>query len=160
MFMLRIAPLGHLSCCARSSLLLCCGSSLYGCLSRLLCLLSSGFANALATLLGSRCLGVGLCLCGFLIVAGKDQTIATTSAGGRGFTAIVVAWLSKLNTFVMAFVSYALVFMQKGASQIASQFNLNENVSEIVTGIILFFVLGCEFFINFSVKLRGRRKAD
>ena len=60
----------------------------------------------------------------------------------------------------MAFVSYALVFMQKGASQIASQFNLNENVSEIVTGIILFFVLGCEFFINFSVKLRGRRKAD
>ena len=71
-----------------------------------------------------------------------------------------MAWLSKLNTFVMAFVSYALVFMQKGASQIASQFNLNENVSEIVTGIILFFVLGCEFFINFSVKLRGRRKAD
>ena len=30
-------------------------------------------------------------LAGFLIVAGKDQTIATTSAGGRGFTAAYVA---------------------------------------------------------------------
>ena len=99
-------------------------------------------------------------LAGFMLVSGASHTISTTLSGGRGFTAIVVAWLSKLNTFVMAFVSYALVFMQKGASQIASQFNLNENVSEIVTGIILFFVLGCEFFINFSVKLRGRRKAD
>ena len=99
-------------------------------------------------------------IAGFILVSGASHTISTTLSGGRGFTAIVVAWLSKLNTFVMAFVSYALVFMQKGASQIASQFNLNENVSEIVTGIILFFVLGCEFFINFSVKLRGRRKAD
>ena len=38
-------------------------------------------------------------LCGFLVVAGKDQTISTTSAGGNGFTAIIVAWLAKFNTF-------------------------------------------------------------
>ena len=41
-------------------------------------------------------------LCGFLIVAGKDQTISTASANGRGFTAIIVAWLAKFNTFYMA----------------------------------------------------------
>jgi len=43
------------------------------------------------------------------------------------------------------------------ASQIASQFNLNENVSEIVTGIILFFVLGCEFFINYRLIFRSSK---
>ena len=99
-------------------------------------------------------------LAGFMLVSGASHTISTSTAGGRGFTAIIVAWLSKLNTFTMAFVSFFLVFLQKGASQIATQFNLNENASEIITGIILFFILGCEFFINYRVNFRGKRKAD
>ena len=51
-------------------------------------------------------------LCGFLIVAGKDQTISTASANGRGFTAIIVAWLAKFNTFYMALISFLLVFLE------------------------------------------------
>jgi len=50
--------------------------------------------------------------------------------------------------------------MEKGAIQIASQFSLNENAADIITGIILFFVLGCEFFINFKVAFRQKRKVD
>ena len=99
-------------------------------------------------------------LAGFMLVSGASHTISTSTAGGRGFTAIIVAWLSKLNTFTMAFVSFFLVFLQKGASQIATQFNLNEKASEIITGIILFFILGCEFFIRYRVIFRGKRKAD
>ena len=87
-----------------------------------------------------------------------SHTISTSTAGGRGFTAIIVAWLSKFNAFAMILVSFFLVFMQKGAMQIASQFNLNENASDVITGIILFFILGSEFFINYKVELRGRRK--
>lgn len=102
----------------------------------------------------------GLCgLAGFLLVSGAGHTISTGISGGRGFTAIVVAWLSKLNTFTMMFVSFLLVFMEKGAIQIASQFKLNEFASDIITGIILFFVLGCEFFINYKVEFHhGRRR--
>lgn len=103
----------------------------------------------------------GLCgLAGFLLVSGSSHTISAAVSGGRGFTAIVVAWLSKLNTFTMMAVSFLLTFMAKGAIQIASQFNLNENASEIITGILLFFVLGCEFFINYKVEFRHRRKED
>ena len=97
-------------------------------------------------------------LAGFLLVSGSGHTISTSLGGGRGFTAIVVAWLSKLNTFTMMFVSFLLTFMAKGAIQIASQFSLNENASEIITGILLFFVLGCEFFINYRVEFRHRRR--
>lgn len=97
---------------------------------------------------------------GFVLVSGVGHTISTSTAGGRGFTAIIVAWLSKFNTFTMMLVSFLLVFLQKGAVQIASQFTLNQNASDILTGIILFFVLGCEFFINYRVELRVRRKAD
>lgn len=97
-------------------------------------------------------------LAGFILVSGSSHTISTSTAGGRGFTAIIVAWLSKFNTFTMILVSFFLVFMQKGALQIASQFKLNENASDVITGIILFFILGSEFFINY--KLQFRKKAD
>lgn len=99
-------------------------------------------------------------IAGYLLVSGVGHTISTSVAGGRGFTAIVVAWLGKLNPFAMMVVAFLLVFMEKGSSQIATQFNLSENASEILTGIILFFVLGCEFFINYRVEFRSRVKEE
>ena len=92
-------------------------------------------------------------------MAGSSHTISTSTAGGRGFTAIIVAWLAQFNTFVMILISLLLVFLQKGAIQIASQFNLNDYASNIITGIILFFILGSEFFINYRVILRSGKEA-
>ena len=99
-------------------------------------------------------------LAGFIAVAGSSHTISTSTAGGRGFTAIIVAWLAQFNTFVMILISLLLVFLQKGAIQIASQFNLNDYASNIITGIILFFILGSEFFINYRVILRSGKEAE
>ena len=97
-------------------------------------------------------------LAGFIAVSGVDHTISTGTAGGRGFTAIIVAWMSKFNAFVMLAVSFFLVFLDQGAKEIASNFNLNEYASEMVTGIILFFILGCEFFINYKIIKRREDK--
>ena len=97
-------------------------------------------------------------LVGFLIVAGRDQTISTTSAGGNGFTAIIVAWLAKFNTFYMALISFLLIFLSKGASEIASAYSLNDYAASIIEGIILFFILGSEFFINYKMIFRGSKK--
>ena len=95
-------------------------------------------------------------LAGFLAVSGASHTISTSTAGGRGFTAIIVAWLAQFNTFVMVLISFLLVFLQKGAIQIASQFNLNDYASNVITGIILFFILASEFLINYRVIVRGK----
>lgn len=95
---------------------------------------------------------------GYLLAAGVGHTISVGIAGGRGFTAIVVAWLGKLNPFSMMLVAFFLVFMEKGSIEIASQFNLNENASEIITGILLFFILGCEFFIHYKLEFRSHEK--
>ena len=97
-------------------------------------------------------------LCGFMIVAGRDQTISTTTAGGNGFTDIIVAWLAKFNTFYMALISFLLIFLQRGASEIASAYSLNEYAADIITGIILFFILGSEFFINYRLIWRHGKK--
>ncbi len=95
-------------------------------------------------------------LSGFIAVSGASHTISTSTAGGRGFTAIIVAWLSKFNTFVMILFSLLLAFLEKGAGEIASVFNLNDYASEMIQGIILFFVLGSEFFINYKLIFRSR----
>ena len=97
---------------------------------------------------------------GFLAVSGASHTISVNTAGGRGFTAIIVAWLSKFNSFVMIVFSLLLVFMEKGAIEIASRFNLNDYVSSMLTGIILFFILGSEFFINYKVKFRSAGRKE
>ena len=60
----------------------------------------------------------------------------------------------------MLLVAFFLVFMEKGAIQIATQFNLNENASDILTGVILFFILGCEFFINYRIEMRKRASEE
>lgn len=99
-------------------------------------------------------------LAGFLIVAGKDQTISTTSAGGQGFTAIIVAWLAKFNTFYMALISFLLVFLSRGAAEIASAYSLNDFAASIIEGIILFCILGSEFFINYKMIFRGHKEVQ
>lgn len=94
-------------------------------------------------------------ICGFLTVSGKDHTISTDSAGGNGFTAIIVAWLAKFNTFYMILIAFLLTFLEAGAKQIASSYSrLNDYASDIIAGIILFFILGCEFFIEYRLVLR------
>ncbi|MBQ1457797.1 MAG: ABC transporter permease [Butyrivibrio sp.] len=101
----------------------------------------------------------GICgLAGAVIVSGASHTISTSTAGGRGFTAIIVAWMANLNPLGMLLVSAFLVFMQQGAIQIASQYGLNENASDIITGIIIFFLIGCEFFIKYRVRVEKKKE--
>jgi len=99
-------------------------------------------------------------IAGFLAVSGASHTISVSTAGGRGFTAIIVAWLAKFNTFVMIAISALIIFLDKGAIEIASRYNLNNHVSNILTGIILFFILGSEFFINYQLKFRSGRNKE
>jgi simple sugar transport system permease protein len=45
--------------------------------------------------------------------------------------------------------------MSRGASEIASGFSLNESFGDILTGIILFFIIASEFFILYKLHFRG-----
>ena len=95
---------------------------------------------------GALCGLVGLMLTGMI-----HHSIDPNLAGGNGFTAIMVAWLAKFNPFFMFLSSFLLVFLSRGASEVSLRQGLNESFSEIHTGIILFFIIGCEFFLNYKV---------
>lgn len=97
-------------------------------------------------------------LAGLLLVGGTDHTITTTIADGRGFTAVMVSWLAGFNPLGMIFTSFLLVFLGRGASEISTAFGLNHAFGDILTGIILFFIIGSEFFIRYHLRLRKPEK--
>ena len=99
-------------------------------------------------------------IAGLLLVGGTNHTINTETAGGRGFTAIMVSWLAKFNPIFMVVTSFIIVFLQKGAQQVSTDFRLPQAISDIVTGIILFFIIGCEFFLNYKIVASKNRKEN
>ena len=98
-------------------------------------------------------------LAGLILVSGVHHTLTTDIEGGRGFTAIIVSWMAHFNPLYMALTSFLIVFLEKGAIQVASSpsLNLDNNFANIVTGIIILFIIGCEFFINYKIVFRKKK---
>ena len=92
-------------------------------------------------------------LAGLLLVGGTNHTLNASIVDGRGFTAVMVSWLGKFNPIWMVLTSFLLVFLSRGAGEIATDFGLNASYGDILTGIILFFIIGSEFFINYKISL-------
>ncbi len=101
-------------------------------------------------------------ICGLVgcLLAGTDRTLTDTLVDGRGYTAVMVSWMSKFNPIGMIFSSFLLVFMSRGASEISTIFGLNKSIGDILTGIILFFIIGSEFFINYQIHFRARKEEE
>ena len=99
-------------------------------------------------------------LIGLLLTSSTDHTMTTTIVDGRGFTAVMVSWMAKFNPIIMIFVSLLLVVLNRGAGEISTAFGLNRSFADILTGIILFFIIGCEFFINYKVQFRTSGKKE
>lgn len=99
-------------------------------------------------------------LAGLLLVGGINHTITTTIVDGQGFTAVMVSWLAKFNPIAMIATSFLIVFMDRGASEISTTFGLNQSFADILTGILLFFIIGCEFFIRYRISFRSSGKTE
>ena len=94
---------------------------------------------------------------GMLIVSGADYTLSTGTSGGVGFTAITVAWLAQLNPFGMMLMSFFLAILSKGSNTIQTNFKIPASASRVLTGIILFFMLACEFFTQYRLIFRKKQ---
>ena len=98
-------------------------------------------------------------LVGFLIVGGVDCTVSPTDTiGSIGFTAILVSWMAKFNPLIMVLTSALVSFLEVGTTQVATKFKIDGSISDIVTAVVLLFVVGCEFFINYKIMFRHSSK--
>ncbi len=93
-------------------------------------------------------------LVGFLIASGTHGTLYSNVAGGAGFTGITVCWLAQLNPFAMIVIALLLGVLTKGSSTLQTSMSIPASITDIITGIILLCMLGCEFFINYRMHFR------
>lgn len=97
-------------------------------------------------------------LAGLLLVGGIHHTVSTSLVGGQGFTAVMVSWLAAFNPVVMILTSALLIFMGSGANQLASSCGLNQSFGDILTGVLIFFIIGSEFFVQYKISFRKKNK--
>lgn len=117
--------------------------------------------NVKKVIMRTLMLSGALCgVAGLLLVGNTNHTINTETAGGNGFTAIMVSWLAKFNPFFMIFTSFLIVFLDCGAQQVSTDFRIPNAISDIMTGIILFFIIGCEFFLQYKLVFTKNRKEN
>ncbi len=91
-------------------------------------------------------------IAGWLLYSGTSYTLNTSTAGGMGFTAILVAWLAGLNPGTAVFTSLIVQFFDKGAEYAGSAFGFGTDFPDIITAVFFFVVIASEFFVNYSVK--------
>lgn len=97
-------------------------------------------------------------LAGLLLVGSINHTVSTTITGGQGFTAVMVSWLSKFNPFIMIFSSGLLIMLGKGANELATTCGLNASFGDILTAVLIFCIIGSEFFINYKISFAKKHK--
>ena len=95
---------------------------------------------------------------GMLLVAGKDHSINVNSVGGQGFTAILMSWLGQFNPFIMVIMTAIVVFLRLGVAKVADTALLNSSYSEIMVGIVILMLVGCEFFIHYAIKFKHKKE--
>ncbi|MDE5618346.1 MAG: ABC transporter permease [Clostridia bacterium] len=91
-----------------------------------------------------------------LLGASASHQLSENFTGGIGWTAIIVAWLAKLNPIGIVLVSLLMSILSKGCSWAKTSMNVDSSVADILQGIILFCVLAGDFLINYEIRFRGR----
>ena len=99
-------------------------------------------------------------LVGFMIVAGDKHSIKSAIVGGQGFTAIMVSWMSKFNPIVMIPVSMLIIFLSMGSKYATSAFRVDNSIGDILTAIVIFSIIACEFFIRYKVNFRKTKRRN
>lgn len=91
---------------------------------------------------------------GFLMVAGSSHTVTSSLVGGRGFTAILVAWLGEFSVPLMAIYSFLVVFVSTGSSNAAAWIGYSSTIGNVLTGVFFLLIIVSSFFVNFKVDIK------
>lgn len=103
----------------------------------------------------------GLCgLAGMIEASGVNKTLSVEITRGVGYTAIITSWLSSLRAPVIAVVCILFAGMIQGGTFIQMAFQIPQSAAQILQGMILFFVLGSEFFIKYKLSVIRENKIE
>jgi simple sugar transport system permease protein len=98
-------------------------------------------------------------LAGMTEVSGIVGRLQPNLSPGYGYTAIIVAWLARLNPVAIVLVSGMFGVLQVGG-YIVQTYGVPASVAAMIQGAILFFVIGGEIFTNYRIVFPGRKGAE
>ncbi len=77
---------------------------------------------------------------------------------GYGYTAIVVAWLARLNPLAIGITSFLLAGLRVGVENLQLDFQIPAAFGSIIEGLILVFVLAAGLFTNYTIQMKRREE--
>lgn len=88
-------------------------------------------------------------LAGMSEVAGVVHRLQENFSPGYGFTAIIIAWLAKLNPLAIIVVAYLFGGLLVGGDEIQPA-----GIAQMLQGVILFVMVGGEMLLQYRIRLR------
>jgi simple sugar transport system permease protein len=101
----------------------------------------------------------GLCgAAGMLQASAVERSLSDQLSGGLGFTSVITTWLARLSPPSIIVVSFLFSILIQGGNFLQSSLQIPASISLVLQGIIIFFVLGSEFFIRYRIVWQRRNK--
>jgi general nucleoside transport system permease protein len=121
---------------------------------------AGGFAgfSAKGLTLFSFALAGGLAgLAGTMEVSGGLNQLLPVISPGYGFTAIIVAFLGRLNPIGIIVAGFVLALSYIGGEGVQSAMGVSNKIASVIQGLLLFFVLACDTLILYRIRMVSRR---
>lgn len=104
--------------------------------------------------LAMLCSGAFAGWAGFVEASATIHRLQPSIVVGYGYTAIVVAWLARLNPLAIGLASFLLAALRVGVENLQLELQVPAAFGGIVEGLILLTVLAGSFFIEYGVHWR------
>ncbi|WHZ10324.1 MAG: Nucleoside ABC transporter, permease protein 1 [Burkholderiaceae bacterium] len=91
-------------------------------------------------------------IAGMAEVAGPMGQLTDHASSGYGFAAIIVAFIGRLNPIGIFFASLLMALLYMGGEQAQQHLNLPPAIGQVFQGMLLFFLLGADVFINYRLR--------
>jgi ABC-type uncharacterized transport system permease subunit len=99
-------------------------------------------------------------LAGICEVAGPSGELQPSISPGYGFTAIIVAFLGRLNPVGVLFAGILLAISYLGGEAAQVELGISDKTAQVFQGMLLFLVLTCDTLILYRIKIVSGRSAS
>lgn len=99
-------------------------------------------------------------MAGMMQASAMEKSLTYQLSGGMGFTAVITTWLGQLNPIIITFVSFLFSMLIQGGGGLQASMGIQPSMAQVIQGIIIFFVLGSEFFLKYRFVWTSNKKSD
>lgn len=119
----------------------------------------AGFSAKRLTIFAFALSGALAGVAGTMEVSGSLNQLLPSISPGYGFTAIIVAFLGRLNPVGILIAGFVLALSYIGGEAVQASMGVSDKIASVIQGLLLFFVLACDTFILYKLRFVKKRKA-